>query len=286
MVQNRHGAEHVSLSYKLMYWVLAAAAAGIAATSGIRIGHLIGRDRHGIDAADQLGSLRLLIGGEESVLSRLRSLELQALVFSRQSSNLVLGQEVQDCAAVGVGVVDDVPRAVLDGVAGIASLSCHVVPDAVNAPLGIAAALRQLGADGVKARLRLIAQVAHSGIHAMEAVAHGIPDGGLAVLETVQGEALVDVRPGGPALTRGRTQAIAGVTTPAAAIAAPAEHTEDQEQDNPGGPIAAPAAETAVSALIGRSHGHGHHSAVRRKTHCVISFVDLFSKPGRDFDLM
>ena len=122
MVQNRHGAEHVSLSYKLVYWVLAAAAAGIAATSGIRIGHLIGRDRHGIDAADQLGSLRLLIGGEESVLSRLGSLELQALVFSRQSSNLVLGQEVQDCAAVGVGVDDDIPGAGLDGVAGIAGL--------------------------------------------------------------------------------------------------------------------------------------------------------------------
>ena len=120
MVQNRHGAEHVSLSYKLMYWVLAAA--GIAPTSGIRIGHLIGRDRHGIDSADQFSGLGLLISGEESVLSRLGSLELQALVFSRQSSDLVLGQEVQDRSAVGVGVVDDVPRAVLDGVAGIAGL--------------------------------------------------------------------------------------------------------------------------------------------------------------------
>ena len=196
-----------------MYWILAAAAAGIAATSGIRIRHLIGRDRHGVDAANQFSGLGLLISGEESVLSRLRSLELQALVFSRQSSDLVLGQEVQDRAAVGIGVVDDVAGAGLDGVAGIASLSSHVVPDTVNAPLSIAAALRQLGAEGVKARLRLIAQVAHSGIHAMEAVAHGIPDGGLAILEAVQGEALVDVGPGGPALPRGRTQAIAGVTT-------------------------------------------------------------------------
>ena len=108
MVQNRHGAEHVSLSYKLMYWVLAAATAGVAATSGIRIGHLIGRDRHGIDAADQLGSLRLLVGGNKSILRCLGSLEFQALVFSRQSSDLVLSQEVQDCAAVGIGVVDDV----------------------------------------------------------------------------------------------------------------------------------------------------------------------------------
>lgn len=255
MVQNRHGAEHVSLSYKLMYWVLAAATAGVAATSGIRIGHLIGRDRHGIDAADQLGSLRLLVGGNKSILRCLGSLEFQALVFSRQSSDLVLSQEVQDCAAVGIGVVDDVPRAVLDGVAGIASLSSHVVIHAINCPLGLAAAI-----------LQLIPQITDGIINTVETVAHGIPDGGLAVLEAVQGEALVDVGPGGPTLTRGRTQAIAGVTTPAAAIAAPAEHAEDQEQDDPGGPIAAPAAETAVSALIGRSHGHGHHSAVRRKT--------------------
>ena len=279
MVQNRHGAEHVSLSYKLMYWVLAAAAAGIAPTSGIRIGHLIGRDRHGIDSADQLGSLRLLIGGEESVLSRLRSLELQALVFSRQSSDLVLGQEVQDRAAVGIGVVDDVAGAGLDGVAGIASLGSHVIADTVNAPLSIAAALRQLGAEGVKARLRLIAQVAHSGIHAMEAVAHGIPDGGLAVLETVQGEALVDVRAGSKALEAGVVDPTAATEAAISAIA-PAKDAPDKEQNDPAGPIAAPAAETAVSALVGGSHGHSHHSAVRRKTHCVISFVVLFQIPA------
>ena len=114
----------------------------------------------------------------------------------------------------------------------------------------------------------------------MEAVAHGIPDGGLAVLEAVERKTLVDIRAGRPALTGRRTQAIAGVTTPAAAIATPAEHAEDQEQDNPGGPIAAPAAETAVSALIGRLHGHGHDRSVRRKTHCVISFVVLFQIPA------
>ena len=63
-----------------MYWVLAAAAAGITPTTGIRVGHLIGRNRHGVDAADQFSGLGLLIGGEESVLRRLGSLELQTLV--------------------------------------------------------------------------------------------------------------------------------------------------------------------------------------------------------------
>lgn len=72
-----------------MYWVLAAAVI-VAAAAGIGVGHLVGRHGHGVDAADQFSSLGLLIGGKESVLRRLGSLELQALVFGRQSSNLIL----------------------------------------------------------------------------------------------------------------------------------------------------------------------------------------------------
>lgn len=119
-----------------MYWVLAAAAAGITPTTGIRVGHLIGRNRHRADAADQFSGLGLLIGGEESVLRRLGSLELQTLVFSRQSSNLVLSQKVEDRTAVGVLVVDDVPGAVLDGIPGIASLGSHVIANALDCRLG------------------------------------------------------------------------------------------------------------------------------------------------------
>ena len=274
-----------------MYLVLAAAAAGITPTSSIRIGHLIGRNRHGIDAANQFSSLGLLIGGEESVLRRLGSLELQTLVLSRQSSNLVLSQKVEDRTAVGVLVVDDVPSAILDGIPGIASLGSHVVANALDCCLGSSALGGQVIIHAVHcplglaaAVLKLIAQIADSIIHTMEAVGYGGEDTALAGLETVQRKALVDVGSSSPALTGGRAQAISGVTTPAAAIAAPTEHTEDQEQNNPGGPIASPAAKTAIPALIGRLHGHGHYSAVRRKTHCVISFFDLFSKPGRDFD--
>ena len=64
----------------------------------------------------------------------------------------------------------------------------------------------------------------------------------------------------------------------------PAKHAEDQKQDNPGGPISTPHGITITAALIGGSYWHGHHSIVRRKTHCFFSFVNLFSKPGRDFD--
>ena len=259
-----------------MYWVLAAAATGITSTTGIRVGHLIGRNRHGVDAADQFSGLGLLIGGEESVLCRLGSLELQALVFSRQSSNLVLSQKVEDRTAVGVLVVDDVPSAILDGIPGIASLGSHVIANAldrrlgsrtlggqviihaVHCPLGLAAAV-----------LELIAQIADSIIHTMEAVGYGGEDTALAGLETVQRKALVDVGPGSPALTGGRAQAIAGVTTPAAAIAAPTtEQAENEEKYDKGHPIPTPAHTGATVRGVRRDDRHRHGYVIGRKTHC------------------
>ena len=190
-----------------MYLVLAAAAAGITPTTGIRVGHLIGRNRHGADAANQFSGLCLLIGGEESVLRRLGSLELQALVFSRQSSNLVLSQKVEDRTAVGVLVVDDVPSAILDGIPGIASLGSHVVPHTLNGGLDAVGLGRQVviyTVDGpgvvTAALLELSAQIADSIIHTMEAVGYGGEDTALASLETVQRKALVDVGPGSKSL--------------------------------------------------------------------------------------
>nr|DAU71630.1 MAG TPA: hypothetical protein [Caudoviricetes sp.] len=280
--QYRHGAEQSGFIGQLMYWVLAAAGA-IAPAAGIGVGHLIGRDRHGVDTADQLGSLRLLIGGNKSILSRLGSLELQALVFSRQSRNLVLGQEVQDRPGVGVLIVDDIPGAVLDGVAGFTGLRRHVVVYAVNGALGIAAALGHLSAQAVKALLGLIAQGTNGIVHTVEAVAHGVPDGGLAVLEAIQRKPFIDVGAGCPALEAGAIGTAISAAE-AAKTVAPTEHAEDQEQDDPGCPIASPATKATVSALVGRSYRHRHNSAVRRKTHCVISFEFYISKPGRDFD--
>ena len=233
-----------------MYWILAAAAARIAATSGIRIGHLIGRNRHGIDAADQLGRLRFLISGDESVLSRLRSLEFQALVFSRQSSNLVLGQEVQDCAAVGVGVVDDIPGGVLDGVSGIAGLGRHVVAYALNGildavglggqivihavhrPLGLAAAILSLSGHIAHLRLDTVEALKQSHIGVVEAAGNAVVQGISAVtdalldsrdaaLHTVEGNGLVYICAGGKALESGisagtaTTEASTGVQIPA-----------------------------------------------------------------------
>ena len=279
MVQNRHGAEHVSLSYKLMYWVLAAAAAGIAPTSGIRIGHLIGRDRHGVDAADQLGGLGFLVRGNKSILGRLRSLELQALVLSSQSSDLVLSQEIQNRPAVGVGVVDDVPSGILDGVLRSAGGGGEVVPHTLNRLPGVAAAGGQLSAKGIEARLGLIAQVTHRGIHTVESAGHGVPDGGLAVLEAVQGKALVNVRPGGKPLQAGIVDTAASAEAAVTAIA-PTKNALDKEQNDPAGPIAAPAKAAVAAVTVSRLDGHSQSHIVRRKTHCVISFVVLFQIPA------
>jgi len=286
-----------------MYVILAAATAGaIAPTTGIGVRNLIGRNGHRIDAANQLGGLRLLVGSNERVLSRLRSLEFQGLVLSSQRGDLVLSQEVQNGPAVGVGVVNNVPCAVLNGVAGVASLGSHIVPNALNGSLnavglGCQVVVYAVNSPGVVAAalLELGAQIAHGGVHAVESVVDGVGqavgtitdsvlDGIDAALEVVQSKALVNVRTGGPALTGWRAQAITGVTTPAAAITAPAEHAEDQKQDNPGGPIATPAKTTITAALISGSNRHCHNSAaVRRKTHDVISFVDLFQNRGHGF---
>ena len=287
-----------------MYVVLAAAAAGaIAPTTGIGVRNLIGRNGHRIDAANQLGGLRLLVGSNERVLSRLRSLEFQGLVLSGQRGDLVLSQEVQNGPAVCVGVVDNVPRAVLDGIAGVASLGSHIIPNAlngslnavglgcqvvvyaVNSPCVVAAALLELGA-----------QIAHGGVHTVESIVDGVGqavgtitdsvlDGIDAALEVVQSKALVNVGACGITL-EARPVCSAKTSAEAIAPAAP-KGSPNEEQNNPGRPVSTPhgAIATITAALISGSNRHCHNSAaVRRKTHDVISFVDLFSKPGRDFD--
>lgn len=205
-------------------------AAIIAATPRVGVGHLIGRHRGRRDTADKLVSLRVQRRGQVAILVRLRGRQFQALVFRLEAGNLILRQEVQNGAAVGVGIVDNVTGAVLDGVARITSLRCHIVVHAVNSALGIAAALSHLSAQAVKALLGLITQGTNGIVHAVEAVAHRVTDGGLAVLEAIQGKAFIDVCAGSIAL---KTGAIHAVPAAEAAIAAPAEHTENQEQDYP-----------------------------------------------------
>ena len=110
-----------------MVMQFSAAAAIIAAAPRVGVGHLIGRHRGRRNTADKLVSLRVQRCGQVAILVRLRGRQLQALVFRLEAGNLILRQEVQNGAAVGVGIVDNVTGTVLDGVARIASLRCHEV---------------------------------------------------------------------------------------------------------------------------------------------------------------
>ena len=91
--------------------IVAAAAARVAvvanadgvAVAAIGIGHDVG-GHWAVTAqtADQLSGLRFLVGGDEGVLAGLRGRELERLVLRSQGADLVVGQEVQDRAGVGV----------------------------------------------------------------------------------------------------------------------------------------------------------------------------------------
>ena len=78
-------------------------------------------------SANKFRSLRFLISRDESVLCALACLEFKSLVLCLERSDLVLSQEVKDCAGVAVVVFQNISRSVLDGVSGIASLCCQIV---------------------------------------------------------------------------------------------------------------------------------------------------------------
>lgn len=94
---------------------LSAAASG-KLVAAIGVLHRVSRNGRGTQLRDQI-----------AVLRRLRCRQLQALVLTLEVGQFALRQEVEDRAAVAVGVVDDVACGVLHGVARVARLRRHVV---------------------------------------------------------------------------------------------------------------------------------------------------------------
>src|SRR5699024_4698288 len=78
-------------------------------------------------SADKLRCLCFLISRNKCVLCALACLEFKCLVFSLEACNLVLSEEIKDCASIAVVVFQNISCSILDGVSGIASLCCHVV---------------------------------------------------------------------------------------------------------------------------------------------------------------
>src|SRR5699024_6702621 len=160
-------------------------------------------------------------GHQHRVLVALRGRQLQGLVLILQRADVVVVQRLQNRTAVGIGVVNDIPGAVRDGVAGIASLGRHVIPNALDGILDTGRLSSEVVIHAVDsssvvaaALLELGAQVTHSSVHPVEAVGHSVLDGGLAVLEVLERKAVIDVCTGQNALGVG-----------AAPSAKAAEHT-------------------------------------------------------------
>lgn len=143
----RHGAEHVRCSDKLPYSFLASAAAatGVRARSP-RIAGLVRRNGHRPQLVQQVVVLRGLTCGKlcsENLLALLGNLGIFSL-------NALRRQCVKHSAGVRVLVFDDVPRAVLDSLARVASLRSEVVVYALDGLAGLAAAISLLHLHGVE----------------------------------------------------------------------------------------------------------------------------------------
>ena len=180
MVQNRHGAEHSGHAEKLMYLVLAAAGASATAVSlsSPRVTGDVGGNRAGLELVNQIVVLGLLGSGKLEA-ENLLVLRLDLCILR---SHFLRGQLVQNCAGVGVSVLQQVTGASLDGVPGITALRGQVVIGICKAslylPLGITATGGKLGLDSVAAlhdcHLGGVAVGQDGGIDPIEALTHGI----------------------------------------------------------------------------------------------------------------
>jgi hypothetical protein len=204
--------------------------------------------------ADQFSGLCLLVSRDKCVLCGLRSLELQGLVLSGQSGNLILSQEVKDCTAVRICVVDDVTGGAVDSVLESAGVGLVLISYTINGTLGLAAAVSDLVTDGVETTLHIVAQVAdgiintvkaleNGGVYTVKALAQGLLNTSLTQSEVIQvGQYSGIVEASGKISLSGTgvatiSTALTATKATAEAVAATAP-TEQQQDDNPPGTVA------------------------------------------------
>ena len=266
---------------------LGASPAGIAV---IGEGHRRGRLHHISSGGAVMAGTPQQLGGL-SIAGRLihgvavgdQGIHTKVAVLALQSADIVVVQSLENRPTVGIAVLHQVAGGVLNGVLGSRRAGGDVVPHTLDGALSLAAARGELGSQIVEALLGVIAQLAHSVVHAMEAVANSGCNVTLAVLQAVKRESFVDVSPGRPALAgRGAEAAAAVIAAPAVAPAPAAEHAEDQEKDNPGRPIAAPHAGTVAARLISRRNGH-RDCCVIAKRHFVFPPFFYIQNRGHGF---
>lgn len=212
------------------------------------------------------------------VLRGLRCGQLQALILALEILQLALRQEVEDRAAVAVGVVDDVARRVLHSVARVTRLRRHVVAHALDAALGVTATFSGLHLHGVEllhqrgllvaaGQLGLRKAVCHRHIGAVDKLRLLVKPVAKAVVHTV--DFALDVgEVGRQHIAVDHAAGIASVV--ASAVAAPAAEREQEQNDKPPRAVTAKPKATA----IGRLHRHRHHgSAAIGKRHSITPFT-------------
>lgn len=244
---------------------LSAAATG-KLVAAIRILHRVGRNGRGAQLRNQI-----------AILSRLACRQLQTLVLGLEVRELALREEVEDCAAVAVGVVDDVAGRVLHRVPGIASLSSHVIPHALDAALGVAAALSGLHLHCSQllhesrllvtaGELSLRKAVGHRHVGAVDKLRLLVKSVAKPLIYTV--DLALDIgKVRGQHVAVDHAAGIASVVAPA--VAAPAAECEQEQNDKPSRAVTAKPKATA----IGRLHRHGQHGgAAIGKRHSITPF--------------
>nr|DAE70764.1 MAG TPA: hypothetical protein [Caudoviricetes sp.] len=278
ILHHRHGAEHVGCPDKLPYSVLAAAAVAAAAIPVlIRRRNLESRNRAGV----VIGELPTHIGFQRFILrsltcGKLCGKKLLVLLgnFGILGLNALRRQCVKHSAGVRVLVFDDIPSAVLNGLARVASLRSEVVVYALDSLAGLAAAICLLHLHGKELLHKCGLLVCAADFSRHKAVAHALlyAVDKLRLLIKAIAQAIVHVvnfalnvgkirrknvtvnHPGAVASTK------AAIAAP---VTAPAAENEQEKDNDPPRTVTAEAPAVAVTAVRGLNR-HRHYSAIRR----------------------
>nr|DAH80004.1 MAG TPA: hypothetical protein [Caudoviricetes sp.] len=147
-------------------------AAAAAVHAHVRVCHLISGNRTRIDPIkDGIG----LLGhhsGQKRILTILRSGELQVLILSGQSGNLILREVVHHAAEIGVAVVHDGAGVVCDSLTCSAVLLCNGVLQVADELLVLAAARCKLRGKCGLTRLPCVALLHDGEADGVVAVGH------------------------------------------------------------------------------------------------------------------
>lgn len=233
----------------------AAATAAVVRACRPRVAGLVRRDGRGPKLGDQI----VVLGG-------LRGSQTQLLIGALEILQLALGQEIEDRAAVAVGVVDDVPRCGLDGVAGVAALRSHVIPELCRVGPLVAAALSGLHLHGSQllhesrllvaaGKLGLCKAVCHRHVGAVNKLRLLVKSVAKALIYAVD-LALNIGKVRGQHIAVDHAAAIAAVVAPA--VAAPAAKNKQKQDNDPPCTVTAPAKAVSAAGGVGGSHRHGH----------------------------